>query len=274
MDQTVSATHGEIVIPVILTALGIHCLLQVLKNFFPLGQKEINAWSELLRNKWQIIEIIKKQIRADSKKPISFLFNNHFILISFCVGYDMSTFIRRYGRYLNEKAFAYRQMAFDFTRVKKGYGKHGVHAVAHSNTCLAISIFFYMLLLSVWLKPVALLLCKILSLLCYLSADGVMRTMTTEKLLKGMPVLQTQIDTLLEFDVRLCFDLHTFSSFSSSLFIWLNKTSGSPTYLSVLSPLRFIPRSWTMGSSMLHFCFSSRTWWNCLHPTMMGSSTY
>ncbi|XP_067338937.1 clathrin coat assembly protein AP180-like isoform X6 [Channa argus] len=68
-------------------------------------------------------------------------------------GYDMSTFIRRYGRYLNEKAFAYRQMAFDFTRVKKG-------------------------------------------------AEGVMRTMTTEKLLKGMPVLQTQIDTLLEFDVH------------------------------------------------------------------------
>uniref|UniRef100_A0A671X0G4 Clathrin coat assembly protein AP180 n=1 Tax=Sparus aurata TaxID=8175 RepID=A0A671X0G4_SPAAU len=68
-------------------------------------------------------------------------------------GYDMSTFIRRYGRYLNEKAFAYRQMAFDFTRVKKG-------------------------------------------------AEGVMRTMTTEKLLKGMPVLQTLIDTLLEFDVH------------------------------------------------------------------------
>lgn len=38
----------------------------------------------------------------------------------FPAGYDMSTFIRRYGRYLNEKAFAYRQMAFDFTRVKKG----------------------------------------------------------------------------------------------------------------------------------------------------------
>lgn len=36
-------------------------------------------------------------------------------------GYDMSTFIRRYSRYLNEKAFAYRQMAFDFVRVKKGY---------------------------------------------------------------------------------------------------------------------------------------------------------
>lgn len=34
-----------------------------------------------------------------------------------------------------------------------------------------------------------------------------MRTMTTEKLLKGMPVLQTQIDTLLEFDVRDIFSL-------------------------------------------------------------------
>lgn len=33
----------------------------------------------------------------------------------------MSTFIRRYARYLNEKAYAYRAMAFDFTRVKKGY---------------------------------------------------------------------------------------------------------------------------------------------------------
>lgn len=33
------------------------------------------------------------------------------------------------------------------------------------------------------------------------SADGVMRTMTTEKLLKGMPILQGQIDALLEFDV-------------------------------------------------------------------------
>ncbi|XP_063299125.1 clathrin coat assembly protein AP180 isoform X13 [Pelobates fuscus] len=68
-------------------------------------------------------------------------------------GYDMSTFIRRYSRYLNEKAFSYRQMAFDFARVKKG-------------------------------------------------ADGVMRTMAPEKLLKGMPILQGQIDALLEFDVH------------------------------------------------------------------------
>ncbi|KAI5611001.1 clathrin coat assembly protein AP180 isoform X4 [Silurus asotus] len=68
-------------------------------------------------------------------------------------GYDMSTFIRRYARYLNEKAYAYRAMAFDFTRVKKG-------------------------------------------------TDGVMRTMASEKLLKAMPALQTQVDTLLEFDVN------------------------------------------------------------------------
>uniref|UniRef100_A0A2K6Q9H6 Synaptosome associated protein 91 n=1 Tax=Rhinopithecus roxellana TaxID=61622 RepID=A0A2K6Q9H6_RHIRO len=68
-------------------------------------------------------------------------------------GYDMSTFIRRYSRYLNEKAFSYRQMAFDFARVKKG-------------------------------------------------ADGVMRTMAPEKLLKSMPILQGQIDALLEFDVH------------------------------------------------------------------------
>ncbi|XP_013909077.1 PREDICTED: clathrin coat assembly protein AP180 isoform X9 [Thamnophis sirtalis] len=82
------------------------------------------------------------------------LFNlSNFLDKSGSHGYDMSTFIRRYSRYLNEKAFSYRQMAFDFARVKKG-------------------------------------------------ADGVMRTMPPEKLLKGMPILQGQIDALLEFDVH------------------------------------------------------------------------
>ncbi|XP_072558649.1 clathrin coat assembly protein AP180-like isoform X2 [Paramormyrops kingsleyae] len=82
------------------------------------------------------------------------LFNvSNFVDKTGAQGYDMSTFIRRYGRYLNEKAFAYRQMAFDFSRVKKG-------------------------------------------------TDGVMRTLATDKLLKGMPVLQGQIDILLEFDVH------------------------------------------------------------------------
>ncbi|XP_038251235.1 clathrin coat assembly protein AP180 isoform X27 [Dermochelys coriacea] len=82
------------------------------------------------------------------------LFNlSNFLDKSGSHGYDMSTFIRRYSRYLNEKAFSYRQMAFDFARVKKG-------------------------------------------------ADGVMRTMIPEKLLKSMPILQEQIDALLEFDVH------------------------------------------------------------------------
>lgn len=60
---------------------------------------------------------------------------------------------------------------------------------------------------------------------------------------------------------------------STSTFTWQmqhHKTRGS----SSLSPRRFIPRSWTTGSSMLHLCFSSRTWSNCLHPTMTESSTY
>ncbi|XP_010705970.1 clathrin coat assembly protein AP180 isoform X10 [Meleagris gallopavo] len=82
------------------------------------------------------------------------LFNlSNFLDKSGSHGYDMSAFIRRYSRYLNEKAFSYRQMAFDFARVKKG-------------------------------------------------ADGVMRTMAPEKLLKSMPILQAQIDALLEFDVH------------------------------------------------------------------------
>ncbi|XP_044734602.1 phosphatidylinositol-binding clathrin assembly protein LAP-like isoform X2 [Chrysoperla carnea] len=35
-------------------------------------------------------------------------------------GYDMSPFIRRYARYLNEKAISYRTVAFDFCKVKRG----------------------------------------------------------------------------------------------------------------------------------------------------------
>ncbi|XP_041054738.1 phosphatidylinositol binding clathrin assembly protein a isoform X9 [Carcharodon carcharias] len=81
------------------------------------------------------------------------LFNlNNFLDKSGLQGYDMSTFIRRYSRYLNEKAVSYRQVAFDFTKVKRG-------------------------------------------------ADGVMRTMSTEKLLKTMPIIQNQMDALLDFNV-------------------------------------------------------------------------
>ena len=34
--------------------------------------------------------------------------------------YDMSPYIRRYSRYLNQKALAYRTVAFDFTRIERG----------------------------------------------------------------------------------------------------------------------------------------------------------
>lgn len=68
-------------------------------------------------------------------------------------GYDMSTYIRRYAKYLNEKAYSYRTMAFDFCKVKRG------------------------------------------------KEDGLLRTMNTDKLLKTLPVLQQQVDALLEFDV-------------------------------------------------------------------------
>ncbi|XP_026103310.1 phosphatidylinositol-binding clathrin assembly protein-like isoform X16 [Carassius auratus] len=82
------------------------------------------------------------------------LFNlSNFLDKSGLQGYDMSTFIRRYSRYLNEKAVSYRQVAFDFTKVKRG-------------------------------------------------ADGVMRTLNTEKLLKTIPIIQNQMDALLDFNVN------------------------------------------------------------------------
>uniref|UniRef100_A0A8C4X8B3 Phosphatidylinositol-binding clathrin assembly protein n=1 Tax=Erpetoichthys calabaricus TaxID=27687 RepID=A0A8C4X8B3_ERPCA len=82
------------------------------------------------------------------------LFNlSNFLDKSGLQAYDMSTFIRRYSRYLNEKAVSYRQVAFDFTKVKRG-------------------------------------------------ADGVMRTMNTEKLLKTIPIIQNQMDALLDFNVN------------------------------------------------------------------------
>ncbi|XP_071874000.1 phosphatidylinositol-binding clathrin assembly protein lap isoform X18 [Bombus fervidus] len=68
------------------------------------------------------------------------------------IGYDMSPFIRRYAKYLNEKALSYRTVAFDFCKVKRG------------------------------------------------KDDRTLRTMNAEKLLKTLPVLQSQLDALLEFD--------------------------------------------------------------------------
>ncbi|GAA6083937.1 phosphatidylinositol-binding clathrin assembly protein isoform X2 [Tachysurus ichikawai] len=49
------------------------------------------------------------------------LFNlNNFLDKGALQGYDMSTFIRRYSRYLNEKALSYRLVAVDFTKMKRG----------------------------------------------------------------------------------------------------------------------------------------------------------
>lgn len=67
-------------------------------------------------------------------------------------GYDMSPFIRRYARYLNEKALSYRAVAFDFCKVKRG------------------------------------------------KEEGTVRTMNSENLLKTLPILQNQLDALLDFD--------------------------------------------------------------------------
>lgn len=41
--------------------------------------------------------------------------------IVLCAGYDMSPFIRRYAKYLNEKSLSYRTVAFDFCKVKRGW---------------------------------------------------------------------------------------------------------------------------------------------------------
>ncbi|XP_076031347.1 phosphatidylinositol-binding clathrin assembly protein lap isoform X18 [Oratosquilla oratoria] len=68
------------------------------------------------------------------------------------MSYDMSTFIRRYAKYINEKAISYRTVAMDFCKIKRG------------------------------------------------KEDGALRTMQTEKLLKTLPILQAQIDALLDFD--------------------------------------------------------------------------
>ncbi|XP_062413107.1 phosphatidylinositol-binding clathrin assembly protein isoform X2 [Pungitius pungitius] len=82
------------------------------------------------------------------------LFNlNNFLDKGALQGYDMSTFIRRYSRYLNEKAMSYRLVAVDFTKMKRGI-------------------------------------------------DGVMRSMNTEKLIKTLPIIQNQLDALLDFQAN------------------------------------------------------------------------
>ncbi|RWS29597.1 Phosphatidylinositol-binding clathrin assembly protein LAP-like protein, partial [Leptotrombidium deliense] len=45
---------------------------------------------------------------------------NNFLDKAGVKGYDMSTFIRRYSKYINEKALSYRTVAFDFAKIKRG----------------------------------------------------------------------------------------------------------------------------------------------------------
>lgn len=84
--------------------------------------------------------------------------NSKFILNNFMdksgiAGIDMSSYIRKYAHYLNEKRETYKLMGFDFCKVKRG------------------------------------------------KDDGMLRTMTAEKLIKALPILQKQLDALVQFDV-------------------------------------------------------------------------
>lgn len=57
-----------------------------------------------------------------NKSVINFHFNKHINVLKIfygILGYDMSPFIRRYSKYLNEKALSYRTVAFDFCKVKR-----------------------------------------------------------------------------------------------------------------------------------------------------------
>ncbi|XP_076371714.1 phosphatidylinositol-binding clathrin assembly protein LAP-like [Tachypleus tridentatus] len=93
----------------------------------------------------------------------------NFIDKSGAQGYEMSTFIRRYSKYLSQKAVAYRSVGFDFCKILRG------------------------------------------------KEDGKLRSMSTENVLKTMPALQNQVNTLVEFDctsndlmnsvIRACFML-------------------------------------------------------------------
>ncbi|XP_029786496.1 phosphatidylinositol-binding clathrin assembly protein-like isoform X1 [Suricata suricatta] len=80
------------------------------------------------------------------------LFTLHYFLDkSVLEGYTMSTFIRRYGRYLNEKSLSCRLITSDITKAKRGTG-------------------------------------------------GLMRAMDTQQLLNTLPVIQIQLDALLNFN--------------------------------------------------------------------------
>lgn len=75
----------------------------------------------------------------------------------------MSTFIRRYAKYLNAKAYSYRVIGADFAKMKRGPNTSGAAASSGNET---------------------------------------LRTMSGDKILKTLPILQSQVDCLLEFDAH------------------------------------------------------------------------
>lgn len=77
---------------------------------------------------------------------------NNFLDRIISKGYAMSTFIRRYSNYINQKALSYRTLAIDLCRTQRR------------------------------------------------SEDGVLRTMPIERLLETLPVIQKQLDALLDFN--------------------------------------------------------------------------
>lgn len=78
---------------------------------------------------------------------------DHFLDKTGGISYDMSPYVRKYSSYLNQKASAYRTMAYDFTRITRG---------------------------------------KL----------GALRSLEVNQLFKALPVLQQQLDSLLEFDAK------------------------------------------------------------------------
>lgn len=98
------------------------------------------------------LTLLLSRLDLEHLKLSNKLCHNHLTDETSFIGYDMSPFIRRYAKYLNEKSLSYRACAFDFCKLKRG------------------------------------------------KEEGSLRTMNTDKLLKTLPVLQQQLDSLLEFD--------------------------------------------------------------------------
>ena len=111
--------------------------------------------------------------------------NSKFILNNFVLtgvtGIDMSSYIRKYAHYLNEKRETYKLMGFDFCKVKRGF------VLIDLNINLKLKIIYRVDFFS-------------------RKDDGMLRTMNSEKLLKTLPILQKQLDALVQFDVGImCF---------------------------------------------------------------------